>query len=176
MSKTEETTNDNKQLVPAGIVDEVIAEVGSATGDERRTKFCLYYMLGLPVIKAAEKSGFSLTSGGIYQAIKRKGGWFEKESQAILSNLPARYQDVCKARLLTIAEVEGKALAEYNKNPKLAIERPALLKQMKQSGGVLSDDNPQNPTINISTLQVIRQGLRNFIEQDDTQDAEFKEA
>ena len=66
------------------------------------------------------------------------------------------YRDFSKMSLVDIAEIETGALREYKKKPKLAIERPQLLKHMKQASGVLQDDGPREPKINIESLTIMR--------------------
>jgi len=56
--------------------------------------------------------------------------------------------------LIQVAEIERSALTEYKDNPKLAIDKPQLLKQVKQGAGVIGDDfdRPLN-VINIGQIQ-----------------------
>ncbi len=48
---------------------------------------------------------------------------------------------------------------EYDKDPKLAIDKPQLLKQVKQAGGIDLNEQPANSlqTINVDKLQVLVQ-------------------
>ena len=54
-----------------------------------------------------------------------------------------------------MAEIEGKALQEYEGNPKLAIDKPQLLKQVKQAGGIDLNEQgvPMAPAINIKSIE-----------------------
>ena len=67
---------------------------------------------------------------------------------------PQRYKSVCKLRLPQVAEIEGKALQEYEDNPKLAIDKPQLLKQVKQGAGVIGDDESPRPDLKTVTVRV----------------------
>ena len=51
-------------------------------------------------------------------------------------------------------------MAEYKENPKLAIDKPQLLKQVKQGAGVLSEDHKPAPNvINIKYLQNVMRSV-----------------
>jgi hypothetical protein len=68
--------------------------------------------------------------------------------------MPEAYRNVCKMRLAQISEIEGAVLQEYQDNPQKAIDKPQLLKQIKQGAGALSDDDKPAPTfVNIKYCQ-----------------------
>jgi hypothetical protein len=64
---------------------------------------------------------------------------------------------MCKARLLELSRIEGQAIEEYRKDPKLLIDKPQLAKQVKQAAGVLLGEDIRQviPLINIEEMRVL---------------------
>jgi len=156
MTKTKEN-KDITDIVPQSEIDEIFTELTSQDPKSKLYKFCLYYLFGFPMEVCAKKAGYSKTYG--YKIVEKykKQPKLRQSVDQILNMFPDRYRAVCKMRLPQIAEIEGKALQEYEDNPKLAIDKPQLLKQVKQGGGVdLSEavQPPKPPTINIQELKV----------------------
>ena len=54
--------------------------------------------------------------------------------------MPAKYKALAKARLPQIAQIEANALDLYEADARLAIDKPAMLKALKQSAGALDVD------------------------------------
>jgi hypothetical protein len=124
--------------------------------DERETIFINLLVGGFSPHQAALKAGYSKSyaSSGVYQKLKKSERLQTKIMQAG-PMLARSYRRFTQAALPEIAEIEANALGEYRKDPKLAITRPALLKQVKIAAGVLNDDQrPPTPKINIGKLQI----------------------
>jgi len=177
MTKKANNSNDNKQitdLVPENVLDEVLTDLTNKDPKSKLYKFCTYWLFGFPIKVCAAKVGYSEAYGyKIVQRYKKQPNLRQSVDQ-ILNLFPERYRSVCKLRLPQIAEIEGKALQEYEDKPKLAIQKPQLLKQIKQAGGVdLSEaDTPKSTTINIKTIEKIQVAmsdmLRKRIQDSDT--------
>jgi hypothetical protein len=116
-------------------------------------------MFNLPIRTCAILAGYNKDYG--YKLVEeyRKSPEIRQTVEQIINDMPEAYRSVSKMQLVQIAEIEGKELAEYKANPRPAIDKPHLLKQVKQGAGVLSDDERPAPTfINI-------EGVRNLMLQ-----------
>jgi phage terminase small subunit len=123
--------------------------------DERETMFVNLLVAGFSPHQAALKAGYSKSyaSSGVYQKLK-KSERLQTKIAAAAPRWSQNYRRFCRAALPEIAEIEANALGEYRKNPALAIDKPTLLKQLKQTADVLAPDAPQAPKINIQKLQI----------------------
>ena len=153
--------NQIKDIVDSDTVDEVVAQIASTSGDkkdQRRDKFLLYWLLGYPVRVAGLTAGYkeSYAKFGLYEVLKLP--IVKERLLKITSAMPEKYRALCRMRLGDVAEIEGKALKEMKDNPEKALKHPQLLKQVKQSAGVLADDGVIQPIqINIKEIQLFNQ-------------------
>jgi hypothetical protein len=152
--------NDNRDLtdvVPQDALSDIFTTLTKDKKDEKRMTFYLYWLFGFPIKTCANVSGYSESYAyNLVHAYKKQPKLRHKVDE-ILDMFPERYKSFCKLRLPQIAEIEGKALQEYESDPKLAIRQPQLLKQVKQAGGVDLNEQaqpPKGPTINISECRV----------------------
>jgi len=155
MAKTNdtETTTD---IVPQDELDEIFTELTRQDPKSKQYKFYLYYLFGFPIKTCANKAGYAESTGyAMVQKYKKQPKLRHKVDQ-ILNMFPEQYRAICKLRLPQIAEIEGKSLDEYEKKPRLAIDKPQLLKQLKQAGEVdLGEPTaPPKATINVKELRV----------------------
>ena len=121
---------------------------------------------GRPIKELAVLVGYSknYADGPLYQMIN--GPSFKAK---LLEQAKAQELSKYMPKLMNISD---KALDEYSTDPRLAIEKPALLRQLRQDVNLSKpEEKAVNQTINIQSLTVIRNGLRGYIE-DDIQDAE----
>ena len=125
------------------------------TDEEREEKFISLLLMGHSVHSAALKAGFSKSyaKAGIYQRLRTSEN-LQKKIMGANTRWAQNYRKFCMASLPEIQEIESGALEEYRKNPALAIDKPSLLKQLKQTADVLQADMPQAPKINIQNLQI----------------------
>jgi hypothetical protein len=111
-------------------------------------------MFNLPIRTCAILAGYNKDYGYKLVAEYRKSPKIRHTIEQIINDMPEQYKAICKLRLVEVADIEGKAIAEYHENPKLAIDKPQLLKQVKQGAGVLSEDERPAPTfINIESAR-----------------------
>jgi hypothetical protein len=160
MAKKDKNNCKNLELVPsdvAGIdpdIEEVVCNVIGQKKGSRKQKFHLYRMFNLPIRTCAILAGYNKDYGYKLVAEYRKSPKIRHTIEQIINEMPEAYRSVCKLRLAEVAEIEGCALREYKGNPKLAIHKPQLLKQVKQGAGVLGDDEQRPvPIINIKSVQ-----------------------
>jgi hypothetical protein len=58
---------------------------------------------------------------------------------------------------LDIAQVEGALLEKLKDDPEKLLRNPAILRQLKQTAGVLADDQPPQTFINLGQVQAFMQ-------------------
>jgi len=152
-----ETNNENTELIDPAI-EEVIDNVITLKKGSKKQRFHMYRMFNLPIKTCAKLSGYKPSYG--YQLVReyRNNPNVARSVQQIISDMPEAYRSICRLRLAQVSEIEGKALDEYEDDPKLAIEKPQLLKQVKQAGGVdLGEkDTPPATTINIKAIERVQ--------------------
>jgi hypothetical protein len=156
MSRKKVKKQQNKELVPVDAAQEMVNTLVTARNWDNQVKFSIYRLFGLPVREAAKLTGFSDKYGYKVNSMLKNDDKLKSRVERILSDFPDKYRLVCKARLPWLSEIEGKALAEYDEDPKLMIQKPQLAKQIKQAAGALPQDIPPvQPTININELKMI---------------------
>lgn len=149
----EEDANNTGEIVDPEI-EEIVSNVVNIKGGGRKAKFHLYRMFNLPIKTCAILAGYNEDYGYKLVAEYKQESKIKDTIQQIINDMPEAYKSVCKMRLVQVAEIEAEALREYQDRPMLAIDKPQLLKQIKQGSGVLSDDDarPLN-VINIGQIQ-----------------------
>ena len=153
MGKTKNFKNEIRHMVDADI-EEVVTTVLSGKKGNKRDKYYLFRILGIPPRIAARACNYNEDYGYKLDRKFREDINLRARIEQITGSIPEQYRSLCKLRLLDIAEIEGKALAEYKQDPKLAISKPQLIKQLKQGAGVLADDDVKpSPIVNIKELR-----------------------
>ena len=174
-------TNDNKpkdltDIVPESVIDDLFTSLTQGKGHEQQNTFYLYWLFGLPIKTCANKAGYAESYGYSLVEKYKKQPKLRHRVDEILGMFPEHYKSHCKLRLLQIAEIEQKALDEYEKKPRLVIDKPQLIKQVKQAAGVDLNENapsPKTPTINIRELLLFHSGcMPELPEPEKIQDAE----
>ena len=162
MSKeNKEKGNKSMALVDENVMDEVVCDLITTSNDKRRDTFIAYWLFGLSPNKAALKAGYSKSyaQSGVLKALKHS-----KSLRARIEEFakigPERYRQLAQLRLGTIAGIEGAALQEYRANPRLVIDKPQLLKQIKQSSGVLLEEGEKNSLPSNLMLSIGQQHLQ----------------
>ena len=152
-----ETNNENTELIDPAI-EEIIDNVITLKKGSKKQRFHMYRMFNLPIKTCAKLAGYKPSYG--YQLVReyRDNPNVARTVQQIISDMPEAYRSVCRLRLAQVAEIEGKALDEYEGDPKLAIDKPQLLKQVKQAGGVDLNEQDQTvkQTINIKSIEKVQ--------------------
>ena len=150
-----EKKNGNKiDIIIRPDMEEIVSNVIDQKGGSKKQKFHLYRMFNLPIRTCAKLAGYNKDYGYKLVAEYRNSPKIRHTIEQIINDMPEAYRSVCKMRLVQISEIERAALEEYQDTPQKAIDKPQLLKQIKQGAGVLSDDDKPAPTIvNIKYLQ-----------------------
>jgi hypothetical protein len=149
--------NNNKSLIPVDTAEEIVANVLCENKDDRQAKYFLYRICGLSPRISARLCNYNEDYGYRLDRKFRDDLNLRTRIARITNQIPEQYKALCKLRLVDIAEIEGKALAEYKEDPKLAISKPTLIKQLKQGAGVLTEDEIKPaPLVNIK-------GIRNLM-------------
>jgi hypothetical protein len=154
MAKKSEDSNKNKDLIPLDEAESLIVELLRNKAKKSVEKYYTLRMMGFKPQIAAAACNYNKDYGYKLDKSFRDNQNLQARMGKILNQVPEQYQNLCKLRLIQLAEAEGKAIEEYNKNPKLLIDKPQLAKHLKQSAGVLNDDEkPQASTINIKEMR-----------------------
>ena len=167
--------NDNDKLDKPELAQEIIEGVIGQKKASRSVKYHLYRLFGLDTEGASRLAGLAIKSGyDLNHRLKNNDHEYQK-LQTFLGGFPDRYRDLCRARLLQLSEIEGKALEEYRKDPRLLIDKPQLAKQVKQGAGVLLGEDIRQviPLINIEEMRVLIQtklGLNEGSNEEDESD------
>lgn len=155
--KTKELTivdDKNSNEISNEIEEAVTVVLSGKKGGNRRDKYFLFRILGIPPRIAARACNYNEDYGYKLNRKFREDQNLRTHIEQITGQMPEQYRALCRLRLVDVAEIEGKAMSEYKENPKLAIDKPQLLKQVKQGAGVLTDDEINPPqTINIEAIQ-----------------------
>jgi len=145
---------DSKDLVDPAVC-EIVENVIKYTKSDRKQKFHLYRMFNLPTNVCARLCNYSVDYGYKLVAEYRNKPNHRQMVERIINDMPEAYRAVCKLRLVQVAEIEGHALQKYQAKPQLAIDKPQLLKAIKQAGGIDLNEVglPGQPTINIKSIE-----------------------
>jgi hypothetical protein len=151
---TSKKSNDT-ELFNGSDINEIVSSVIKAKKGSRRDKFFLYRFFNLPMEICARLSGYSLSYCYKLSEKYQKDSKLQESFQKLVDVIPDRYRELCKIRLMEMGEIEGRALAEYKKDPQLAIRQPQLLKQLKEAAGILNeaDTTVQMVQLNFNDLQ-----------------------
>lgn len=118
---------------------EVVENVVAAKKGSKQDKFFLYWLFGLTQKNCAKLVGYSETHASRLVKKFREDAKTRQRVEQIADLMPDTYRTVCKLRLPWISEIEGKGLGEYDRDPRLAVTNPQLLKQVKTGAGVKTD-------------------------------------
>ena len=158
--------NDSKELASTELntAEKLVSSVLSEKKvDDPRAKYFLFRILGLPPQIAAKACDYHPDYGYKLDKKFRNDQKLRSLVKRITGAIPEQYKALCKLRLVDIAEIEMKALAEYKENSLLAIEKPQLLKQIKQGAGVLLDEDAR--PVNLVNIVAIQQHMKEIHEQ-----------
>lgn len=153
MSK-KKPTNEIVPIDEAELNHQTIMSLVKAKNGSQQDQFYLYYFFNLPIKTCAKLAGYTEAYGyKLVQKLKHSPAK-QKRVEELLNIFPEQYKLACKARFIDLAEIEGQALDEYRKDPKLYIKHPQVAKQIKQGAGVLANEEERPvPQLNIRSLQ-----------------------
>lgn len=160
VAKTDTIGNDTKQLVEktvSEVISTVLAEKKGTGRDVKADKFCLYLAFGFPIETCAKLSGCSMSWA--YRLHAKYGKNTKKLVERIAEiagQAKEQYQVLTKLKLPLIAQLDDLGIAEYRENPRLIVEKPGLLRQLKQVSGVIEDESVAPRFVSIENLQIIQ--------------------
>jgi hypothetical protein len=156
--------NKDKELIPIGLASEVVQAVGAKKGYGKRDRFLLGWILGLPAATAGRMAGYSETYSLKLSAEAKKSPKMLERLAENSGAMPERYKMLCRLRLGDVAAIEGAALAEMKENPRLALEKPQILRQVKAAAGALADDSVNVQVVSIGTLNLLQAHVSSKLE------------
>ena len=162
--KRKKKDSDNLPVMEdQNITSELVKSVCYEKGGSRQIEFMLYVLSGQSVAEAAKKTGYARNHGYRLMRKYRTNARFRQEVAQISGFFPEWYISTTKLKAPRLANLDDKVLDKYEDEIELAIKHPQALKQIKQTAGVLPNDNPQviHETVNIDKLQMIVQNALN---------------
>jgi hypothetical protein len=135
-------------------IEDVVSSVIKHRKGSKKDRFYLLKLMGLPTNIAAKSVGYSESYAYRLMQNYRNNQNVRSHVEQIANLFPEQYKTVCKIRLAELADIEGAAIDEYRKDPKLLISKPQLARQLKQASGVIGDEyGPPHQQINIKEVQ-----------------------
>ena len=155
MTKKTKKTKETTDLVPINPMESVEVLMNTKEylpKDEKLIRFHLLRMFGVPIQSSAKIAGYSEQYG--YNLVEKYKNQDKprRTLERFVSTMPGDYKNLCKLRLPQIAQIEAKVLDEYALDPKLAIDKPQMLKHIKQSSGALDVDGAVKVNYNVLAL------------------------
>ena len=124
MDKKDENAGESKELIQMDVAEEVVANVLRDNKGDRQVKYFLYRICGLSPKVSARLCNYNQDYGYKLDRKFREDINLRSRIEQITGSMPEQYKTLCKLRLVEVADIEGKAIAEYKDNPKLAIHKP----------------------------------------------------
>ncbi|UCF91072.1 MAG: hypothetical protein JSW39_22760 [Desulfobacterales bacterium] len=157
---------ENKSLPSTDLVETVVGEVIGDSSEDRQVKCILLWMLGKSPLEAAKLCGYHPAYGYKVVRMYRENQNLRARVAQIAGTYEDRYLATARLRLAEIAGIEAGALKRYKENEQLAIDKPQLLKHLKQAAGVLNDDRPGPQTIiQVNNLRELMVGINQKINE-----------
>jgi hypothetical protein len=150
-------SNELKPVLTDDEKAEVVANIVGEKTFKKEASFFLYWIFGVDPKRSALLSGYKESYAYKLITKYRKDRQLRELTEQVLDSFPDKYRLMCKARLLELSRIEGQAIEEYRKDPKLLIDKPQLAKQVKQAAGVLLGEDIRQviPLINIEEMRVL---------------------
>jgi hypothetical protein len=142
VAKTD-SRNKNKALAEKNVSDVIatlLADKKDSGRDVKADKFCLYMAFGFPIETCARLSGCSMSWA--YKLHAK----YAKDTKKLIDRVAEiagqakdSYQILTKLKLPLIAQLDDLGIAEYRENPRLIVEKPSFLRQLKRVTGVIEE-------------------------------------
>jgi hypothetical protein len=159
MKMDNQLQNGNSDNLPAEValpddpIGRCIATMDLDDREKRNLAFLLEIMVNdMKPTSAAFKVGLHPASGPrLWKTLND-----QKSSGSLLGKFMQKAQDNFRlktvAKLDQVGEVEDKVLKMLTETPEMAAKFPALMRSIKNVAGVLKDEVPPQPTINIQNV------------------------
>ena len=177
--KKTKKSNDTAKLPDKSMIEEMAGELIAAKQGKKNPRediFFLYYLAGYDVPTSGKLAGYSPSYADckLTRKVKNSAKLREKLGE-ILSLLPDQYRQWCRARLLDVVQIDRGVLEKLKAEPELAIKHPRALRQIKESAGVLEEEQPRVPAINISEMRLAQNITYQLIQGEADPTANLKE-
>jgi len=168
----EQTIEQAREVVPI-----ILKYMG---GTDREGEYFMYRQFGLTQEMAAEMAGYNKNSGARLDARYKESAKLRQKVDNLVNTFADGYRKTLRSWLPQMARIDGAVINEYLANPKLAIDKPQALKQLKQAAGISFEEQvPKQATINIGQLNVLQKmigdDLDQTIKEGEIVDAELKQ-
>lgn len=160
-------SNDVEKIIDESALETVEAILSAKKHDDKHKKWLKFHLLrmfNVPTQLSAKIAGYHENYGYRLLNKYRNQPKIRESLKRFINDLPDDYRNVCALRLPQVAAIEGKVLQKYEKDPKLAIDKPQLLKQIKQGAGIDLHEG-QTPTVGTININVAKQ-IQTMIKQD----------
>jgi hypothetical protein len=151
----------NMELLALDAGKITLAEHGCASDPEYQDLLLMRLVeQGIPRSRAAELVGYkSRTQGTRVMEKARRNPRFKAKLIELHDRMREAYIGSKVASLPILSEIESAALEEYKADPRLAIEKPKLLRDLRIVSGVQTPEGAvqNNLSINIEALQRVMQ-------------------
>ena len=128
------------ELVVLNETSEAILKRTGARDEDKRMRFYSRWICGVPASRAAKDVGYSECYGrNLVEQIKKDPA-IQAKVQRLLQFMPEQYRRATASLLPEIAAIEGAALDIYKQDPARAIDKPQLLKHLRQVTGAQGPD------------------------------------
>jgi hypothetical protein len=131
---------------------------GGGADQDKRLRFYSRWLVGVPASRAALDVGYSECYGKNLVEQLKKDPAIQAKVQRLLQFMPDQYRRATASLLPEIAAIEGAALDLYKQDPARAIDKPQLLKHLRQVTGVQGLDVliQNNTMIDLGTLEKVK--------------------
>jgi len=119
----------------------------------KRVKFFIYWFLGYPPLKAAEKADFTPQYGYRLIQMYRDNSKLRAQIDKIVNAMPDKYRGWSKLKLQEVAEIKEKGLEYLKDNPDQAVRHSRFLRGLEEVAGVLEPDTAPRTIINIASVE-----------------------
>lgn len=153
----EQTIEQAKEVVPI-----ILKYMG---GTDREGEYFMYRQFGLTQEMASEMAGYNKNSGARLDARYKESSELRQKIDNLVGTFADGYRKTLRSWLPQMARIDGAVINEYLNDPKLAIDKPQALKQLKQAAGISFEEQiPKQPTVNIQSMQILQQTISSDLE------------
>jgi hypothetical protein len=162
MTKKDEKGNSDKELTlenAISILSDQIVDEKDLEKHEKQVRLFLGWFNGLSVTKSAKIAGYSVAHASRLLQKYQKDREFRGEINSYFDALPDRFKNFEKLKLHQVGRIQQKALDRMEENPELAIKHRGILKDIMKVTGVLEEEAPFVPQVNIGKIQLINKQI-----------------
>lgn len=162
------------ELVVLNETSEAMLDRTGGADQDKRLRFYSRWLVGVPASRAAQDVGYSACYGKNLVEQLKKDPAIQAKVQRLLQFMPDQYRRATASLLPEIAAIEGAALDIYKADPARAIDKPQLLKHLRQVTGAQGPDVmiQNNSVIDVGSIERLQHLFRGSLNKDDVVDVE----